>query len=40
MIVFNNLIPDAEQIRRATEAIAGGVGAQPYRTSSVAASGY
>ena len=39
-IIFNNLIPDGEQIRRATAAIASGVGDQPYRTTSVAATGY
>lgn len=39
-IIFNNLIPDAEQIRRATEAIAAGAGAQPYIASSVTATGY
>ena len=38
-ISFNFLIPDAEQIRRATEAIAAGAGAQPYRTSSVERTG-
>jgi hypothetical protein len=39
-IIFNHLVPDAQQIVRATEAIASGAGTQGYRTTSVERTGY
>lgn len=39
-VIFNNLIPDADQIVKATAAIAQGAGLQDYRVTSVEKTGY